>query len=252
MTNFDIPNESELNPYKVYDYDLVDSSYPIEDNQSHGVYDQFLWLRDTLVKSWKKYSWKAGSKLVIWETEDTVEVIWNNNFRMNAEPWYSTDFSKFSYDVTWPYVDWDSETALVREYPLICKIKQSWVYKIIHKEQFIDIPDTVTQVHSYVKHYHKNDDWTTSVSSVAVFRWECNKTVTGNTYWTDPNWTCRIQLTMWRIFNKITGLWYIRRILYKDDILERRLEDQNWNEIPLQPSSNFMSVELTDLIVKKR
>ncbi len=254
MTNFDIPNESELNPYKVYDYDLVDSSYPIEDNQSHGVYDQFLWLRDTLVKSWKKYSWKAGSKLVIWETEDTVEVIWRNRFRLGFNNDYSSNPENVSKDIVWPYVIWDQTMALEVQTPLCCIINQNGWYRITHKETVVNIPDSVTQVYTRVDYYYLEDDGrlTQNPIPIAVFDWMCNKTVTGTTSWTDPNWTCRIQLSMWKLFNKLVAFGYIERELKKWEQLVLRITDQNGNRLALQDNSNYFNVELTDLIVKKR
>ena len=59
MTNYDIPNEEELQPRKVYNYDLVGRQYPIADNNTVSTYNQFIQLRDTLVFSEKKYPGKA-------------------------------------------------------------------------------------------------------------------------------------------------------------------------------------------------
>ena len=59
MTNYDIPNEEELQPRKVYNYDLVGKQYPIADNHAVSTYNQFIQLRDTLVFSDKKYPGKA-------------------------------------------------------------------------------------------------------------------------------------------------------------------------------------------------
>ena len=254
MTNFDIPNESELNPYKVYDYDLVDSSYPIEDNQSHGVYDQFLWLRDTLVKSWKKYSWKAGSKLVIWETEDTVEVIWRNRFRLGFNNDYSWNPENVSKDIVWPYVIWDEAMSLEVQTPLCCIINQNGWYRITHKETIATIPSSVTKVYSRVDYYYLEADGrlTNNPIPIAVFDWECSKAVTGTTYWTDPNWTCRIQLSLGSIFNKMVAFGYIEREFKKWERLVLRITDQDDNRLILQDSSNYFNVELTDLVVKKR
>lgn len=59
MTNFDIPNEEELKPRKVYNYDLLPGEYPITKNRTTNTYDQFIMLRDTLVYSKKYYKGKA-------------------------------------------------------------------------------------------------------------------------------------------------------------------------------------------------
>lgn len=55
MTTFDIPNESELVPNEVYNYDLVDKEYDIGKNRISNTYDQFIMLRDTLIYSKKHY-----------------------------------------------------------------------------------------------------------------------------------------------------------------------------------------------------
>jgi hypothetical protein len=59
MANFDIPNENELVPGKVYNYDLKAKQYDITQNRVTNTYDQFIMLRDTLVYSKKYYKGKA-------------------------------------------------------------------------------------------------------------------------------------------------------------------------------------------------
>ena len=59
MDKFDIPNEEELVPGKVYNYDLLAQQYDISKNRSTNTYDQFIMLRDTLVYSKKYYQGKA-------------------------------------------------------------------------------------------------------------------------------------------------------------------------------------------------
>ena len=86
MANFDIPNPEELQPYKVYNYDLVPGEYPIEKNRSTNTYDQFIMLRDTLVYSKKYYKGKAGSKLIVGDSEETIEVEFYNKFMQKMNP----------------------------------------------------------------------------------------------------------------------------------------------------------------------
>jgi hypothetical protein len=78
MSTFDIPNDEELQPYIKHDYDLINKNYPISDNFPESDYNQFIQLRDTLVYSSKYYKGKKGSKLVIGEKENTVEIIYRN------------------------------------------------------------------------------------------------------------------------------------------------------------------------------
>jgi hypothetical protein len=51
-----------------------------------NTYDQFLMLRDTLVYSKKYYEGKAWLKLVIWDSEETVEVQERQVYRQNIQP----------------------------------------------------------------------------------------------------------------------------------------------------------------------
>lgn len=91
MEKFDIPNEEELLPQVVHNYDLTEQTYPIENNRTTNTYDQFIMLRDTLVYSKKYYKGKAGSVLVIGDTEETVEVIVRNRFIQKLNPNRQTD-----------------------------------------------------------------------------------------------------------------------------------------------------------------
>ena len=59
MSNYDIPNEEELRPGEVYDYDLIGKQYPISENHTVSTYKQFIQLRDTFIFSKKKYPGKA-------------------------------------------------------------------------------------------------------------------------------------------------------------------------------------------------
>ena len=59
MGSYDIPNEEELKPGKVYNYDLLGKEYSVDENRITNTYDQFIMLRDTLVYSKKYYKGKA-------------------------------------------------------------------------------------------------------------------------------------------------------------------------------------------------
>lgn len=65
MTNFDIPNEDELRPGVVYNYDLLPKGYEITENDVVSTYNQFIQLRDTFIFSKKKYPGKAGKRLIV-------------------------------------------------------------------------------------------------------------------------------------------------------------------------------------------
>ena len=126
MTNFDIDNWEELQPYKDYNYDLIDKEYPIDENNASSTYNQFIQLRDTLVFSWKKYKWKAWSKLVVWEKEETIEIEYNNIYRMLFN---SMTDSTPTIESKWPYVEYSREAADIY-WEICCVIKKDWRYCI--------------------------------------------------------------------------------------------------------------------------
>lgn len=250
MANFDIPNEEELQPYTEHNYDLVEQNYPIEENNTHSTYDQFISLRDTLVYSDKYYKWKWGSKLIVWEKERTVEIIWRNAFKMSFEPDWSTS-RQISLESIWPYVEYDQETADLK-WVISCVIQRDGRYRIVHKEEILPTAQQ-TKVYCYVDIIR---DWQYLVKWwVAVFDRQASGTLTWSTSWTDPNGSCSVSFTLWKIFQKITAFWYNERDLKKWDILVLRMKDQDvdangnpqWNDLTLQNYSNFMSVEYIDL-----
>ena len=244
--------------------------YPIEDNEVHSTYDQFIQLRDTLIFSGKYYNDKAWAKLIVWASKETIEVIWKNRFKLSFEPWYNEDVAnKTSLQSEWPYVTWVAETdpqlwLLNTYWPLACIINQDWHYLISHKEEIWawtevsqyekPIPTTTTQILSHVLVYEKmingeyppTPDYETAVFDIKSWPW---KVCTWTTSWTEPNWSCSVNvvLTLWNLFNKITSFWYNERDLKKDDILVLKCVDQDWNELPYQSISNYFQVQYIDL-----
>ena len=246
--------------------------YPIEDNEVHSTYDQFIQLRDTLIFSGKYYNDKAWAKLIVWASKETIEVIRKNRFKLSFEPWYSSDVENLvKIESEWPYVTWffnstdPTDMALAtRFWPLSCRINQDWHFLIAHKEeiwaetQISDnekpIPTTARQVHCYVNIYRKQADWTYPANptyEVAVFdRYAfAEKTFSWTTSWTDPNGSCsvKVSFTLGDIFRKLTSFWYNERDLEKDDILVLKCVDQTWTELPYQSYSNFLQVQYIDL-----
>lgn len=246
MDQYDYPNEQELQPYKVYNYDLTGTKYPISDNNAHSTYDQFLSLRDTLIYSKKKYSGKRWAKLVIWDKEETVEVIFANRFKLWFQPNYSSDPTTINKEILWWYVTWWTQEALWHWY-ISWMIERDGRYRIIHKEEVI-LSSSTDKVFCYVDVYRQNSQWVYEIPQdmkwwIAVFDWEWA--------W----WAYRI----WDLFKKITAFWIIERDLYKWDILVLRMRDATyntstwepqWNELNLQQNSNYLSIEYIDLALK--
>lgn len=239
--------------------------YPINDNETHSTYDQFIQLRDTLIFSGKYYNDKAWAKLVVWASKETIEVIWKNRFKLTFEPWYASDVENLiAKEFDWPYVTWLWADSQYSQYytafwPLSCIINQDGKYRITHKEE-LDITNTNLETAvCYVDIYRKDTNGTYQILIkwwIAVSWWQANGTLTGTTSGTDPNWSCTIQLKLWKIFQKMPTWWYVERDLKKWDILVLRMRDSlpdssTWeptgNELTLQPYSNTFSVEYIDL-----
>ncbi len=247
-------------------YDTQPIEYDMSDLERHSTYDQFLSLRDTLVFSWKKYAGKAWCKLCVWEKEKTVEILWNNLFQQNFEnitDWTRTDV------IIGPYVTWDytiaSNTPIT---PISCVIQKDWWYKIIHKEEVLLTP-TTNKVYCYVDIYREDDNGTITIWTkkytmpykwgIAVFDRECNTTpLSWSTSWTDPNGSCSVPFTFWKLFKKVTAFGYMERNLVKWDILVLRAKDAEcWadgspqgNDLTFQTSSNYRSIEYLNLPLK--
>lgn len=85
MDNFDIPNGESTDSTIPYNYNIVGKQWNIEQNQTNLTYDQFIGLRDTLVFSGKKYPGKRGAKLIIGDTEETVEIQAKNRCKVSFD-----------------------------------------------------------------------------------------------------------------------------------------------------------------------
>lgn len=242
--------------------------YPIKDNEVHSTYDQFIQLRDTLIFSGKYYNDKAWAKLCVWESKETIEVIFYNLFQQNFEA--ITDWTAVgTQTIKWPYVSWDETIATNISTPMCCVIQKDGRYKIIHKEEVLPVAWS-KKVYCYVDIYREDANWTITIWDkkysmpykwwVAVFdwQWEFEKTFSWSTSWTEPNWSCSVKVSfkMWDIFQKVTAFGYMERNLLKWDILVLRAKDAEadpstwepqWNDLAFQPSSNYWSIEYLNL-----
>ena len=212
-----------------HDYRATPLEYPISDNNRPATYDQFISLRDTLVMSNKYYADSAWRSLIIWTKLNgnptwTIEIRKPNSSRQSFEPWYESDSSIISPDVQWEYITiwWWTTT----QNPLACTIQKDWRYKLTHKEQFVNIDSSITRIHTYILH-------TSGSSTVerAVFDWERD--------------------TAWEI-KRMTAFGYVECNLKKWDVLELKMEDQDWTHIDsaswkLQTNSNWWNIEYIDL-----
>ena len=255
MTEYNYPSEDELQPNSTYNYDLIPTEQDGSINYTPWVYDQFISLRDTLVYSGKKYNGKAWCKLIVWEKEETVEILWSNVFRMGFEPDRATS-KVVSLQTKWPYVKYDQESADINGV-ISCVIQKDGRYRVIHKEELDITNPNLEEVVCYVDIYRNwaipNDKkwW------IAVFRWKASGTLSGTTSGTEPSGTCTVSFKLWKLFQKMTTWGYAELDLKAWDILVLRMKDQTpdtawdgsprWNNLTLQPYSNFMSVEYIDL-----
>lgn len=201
-----------------HEYKATPNEYPIWMNDRPATYDQFMTLRDTLIFSNKYYADKAGRSLIIWTKldwtpTDTIEIREPNLIRVDFEPSGTIrPTPEWQYVIAWNH------------WGISCEIVKKGRYRIQHKEQFNDIPSTVTRIHCYaIQHM---TDWTDRKR--AEFDWE---------------WS-----TAWEI-KRITSFWYVECDLDKWDWLELKLEDQWWNDIQSLTTydSNWWMVEYIDL-----
>lgn len=233
MTNFDISNGEEVAPGKIYNYDLLPEWYDISQNRSTNTYDQFIMLRDTLVYSKKYYKGKAGSVLVIWDTEETVEVIVRNRWIQKFNPSRETDPNDIQTTLQWPYIttEWVDQSIY---WPASCRVTKSWYYKITHKEEVINIPAGTTQLLWYIERIPMNSHWGNWLPGtgikLAVYDDE------SNTY------------TLDELYTKKTVIGMVDTNLEKWDILTFHIEDQNGDSLPLQWDwSNRWTVDYINL-----
>lgn len=229
-------------------YDLEPIEYDMSPLDKHSTYDQFMSLRDTLVFSWKKYKGKAWSRLIVWEKEETVEIEWRNLFKL----WFQSATDPiFPPEGLWPYVSYDTEVADIY-WKISCIINKDWRYRIVHKEEVLPNANQ-TKVYCYVD-IIRNAQYVV-IWWVAVFDRQSSWTLTGSTSWTEPNWSCSVSFTLWKLFQKMTSFGYIERDLKAWDILVLRTKDSDpnpdwspaWNDLILQANSNFFSVDYLSL-----
>lgn len=239
---------------------------PIENEELHSTYDQFIQLRDTLIFSWKQYSEHPGKKLIVgykkdWRSTMTVEVQEREFFRQWFEPDYQQDpTQKISTLVLWDYITEGTDQI---QHWLLATINRDGHYRIEWKVQVYQLDDSIKKIYGSVRQHTKVWD-NRVVIPRAVWDYELNftKTFPGTFSWrtsgTDPNGSCSwttstpVTLTLGWLFQKITPEWYIELDMKEWDWLEFKLVTDD-NDTPLdpvqylQPESNRWSVEYIDL-----
>lgn len=248
-----------------HQYLATPTEYPIWANENHSTYDQFIQLRDTLIYTGKYYNDKASRKLCVWDkgdgsTTNTIEVWLPNYYRQWIQPWWDSDSTKVTTWILGNYVT-DVPSQLVSDlqlWPICCMINKDWHYRIMHKEEILPTADT-NKVYCYVDIYRKDVDWKYQIQYkwwVAVFDREWQTSLSGNTNWTQPNWTCTVSITLGKLFKKMTAIGEQERDLLKWDILVLRMKDatyntETWeptgNNLIIQNDSNYWSIEYLDL-----
>ena len=233
MEKFDIPNEEELLPQVVHNYDLAEQTYPIENNRTTNTYDQFIMLRDTLVYSKKYYKGKAGSVLVIGDTEETVEVIVRNRFIQKLNPNRQTDWNDIQTILQGPYVTRDGIDRSVYG-PASCKITKAGYYKLTHKAQLINIPAGTTRLHAYIERLPMNSTGWYDQPGTGIKLAEYDDV--SNTYTFDE------------LYDKKTIIGIVYANLEEWDLLRYVIIDQNGDPLPLQwYRSNRWTVDYDNL-----
>jgi hypothetical protein len=247
-----------------HQYLLTPQEYPISANENHSTYDQFIQLRDTLIFTWKYYNDKASRKLCVgdkgdWSTTNTIEVWLPNYYRQSIQPDWST--GGFTTGVLGNYitaVPSDIKLQDNRFWELSCMINKDGHYRIMHKEEIL-LTSSVNKVFCYVDVYRKNQQNQYEIQYkwwVAVYDREWNTSLSWSTSWTDPNWSCTVPITLWKLFKKMTAIAEQERDLKKGDILVLRFQDwtydtttwePTWNPLTIQQDSNYWSIEYLDL-----
>lgn len=160
-----------------HEYLLTPSEYPISANENHSTYDQFIQLRDTLIFSGKYYNWKKGSKLVVGESEETIEVLWKNGLKLSFEPNITQQNTTINYHegpyveytpTEWDFSQWsflntsgyDLTKWLQNFWVISCRILQDGNYRIEYKIQVwsnnTPIPAWTTKIYAFVIRYKYN------------------------------------------------------------------------------------------------
>lgn len=171
-----IRNQTEWN----HEYLVSPSEYDGTLERLTSTYDQFIQLRDTLIYSGKKYKGKGGSRLIIWEKEETVEIMWKNGFKLSFEPNISMETNVINYH-EWPYVEytpkeWDftSNDGFLKQHwydfakrtqrfwLISCRILKDWNYRIEYKvqvwSQATPIPAGTGKIYAFVIRYKYRND----------------------------------------------------------------------------------------------
>ena len=251
-----------------HDYLLTPWEYNISANENHSTYDQFIQLRDTLIFTGKYYNDKASRKLCIWDkwdwtTTDTVEVWLPKMFRQQIEPDWAT--WGFTTGILWDYIR-DVPADLKTSYPtfwnLCCMVNKDGHYRVVHKEEIL-MQAWQKKAYCYVDVYRKNNQNAYEIVYkwwIAVFdwEWEFSKSFTWTCSTDEWSWSATITVSfkLWDIIQKLTAFGYQERDLLKWDILVLRMKDAEtdpttwenpWNNLTLQPYSNFWSIEYLDL-----
>lgn len=247
-----------------HQYLVTPPEYPISANENHSTYDQFIQLRDTLIFTWKYYNDKASRKLCVGDkgdgtTTNTIEVWLPNYFRQWIQPDWTTNPPTPS--ILWTYitaVPADMKAQDSRFGELSCMIQKDGHYRIMHKEEIL-LNSNTNKVFCYVDIYRKDGQWNYQIQYkwwVAVYDWEWQTSLSGSTSWTDPNWSCTVPITLWKLFKKMTAIAEQERDLLKWDILVLRMKDATYNpstweptgnNLTLQQDSNYWSIEYLDL-----
>ena len=263
-----------------HEYTVTPQEYPIAANENHSTYDQFIQLRDTLIFTGKYYNDKASRKLCVgdkwdWSTTNTIEVWLPNYFRQGIQPNWASDpehqiTTRYLPEPKWKYIipvpTSLDPSFLASLWPLSCMINKDGHYRIMHKEEIL-LNSNTNKVFCYVDIYRKLDalnkydpvNWSYKIMYkwwVAVYDWEWQTSLSGSTSWTDPNWSCTVPITLWKLFKKMTSIAEQERDLLKTDILVLRMKDwphdpttwePTWNNLTLQQDSNYWSIEYLDL-----
>lgn len=233
MTNFDIPNGEEVAPNRIYNYDLLPEEYDISKNRSTNTYDQFIMLRDTLVYSKKYYKGKAGSVLVIWDTEETVEVIVRNRWVQKFNPDRESDPDDIQTTLQWPYItrEWVDQSVYG---PASCRVTKSGYYKLTHKEEVMNIPTGTTKIIGYIERLPMDAQWG---------NWQPGTGIKLAVYDDESN-----TYTLDELYTKKTVIWMVDTNLEEGDILVFHIEDQDGDSLPLQWDwSNRWTVDYINL-----
>ena len=234
---------------------------PIENEELHSTYDQFIQLRDTLIFSSKQYAEHPGKKLIVWYKKDwrstmTVEVQEREYFRQAFEPGYENDNEKITTQILGDYITLGTEQIHTW---LICTINRDWHYRIEWKVQMYQLDNQIYKVYGSVRHHTQNWDTRQEIPR-AVWDYECDfsKTYTGSVSGHCPDWsvsgtaTTTVAFKLGEVFKKITPEGYIEADLKEWDWLEFKLvkDDQDTpidSATYLQPYSNRWCIQYIDL-----